>query len=220
MNDNNIKSSSISFVGIGHFSPPQFSPYWLQSENLIRNENVDKKKVFIAPDISHFSIPGITFRVYPESLEIATDDARYFQPIKDLVMGIFSILDRTPIYRFGVNHGYHFQVESEADLNKLRDSLSPKKFWEKNLESVLLKELTIQAKNKYSSEEGDNAKVTVARSNKVRHGVYVHINNHFEVIQKNSFDQTNYLVETIKSHWLEMEKGSKEILKGIMELSS
>ncbi len=217
-----IKFSSVSFVGLGSFSPSQFTPAWLQSEGLIRKEDVDAKEIrIIAHEISEFSIPGIIFRVLQNSLTLTANDQRYFESLKDLVFGIFSILDRTPIRYFGINYEYHFQVESEKNLDKLRDVIAPKEFWEQSLKSsMLLRDITIQTENKFSPEEKNYIRITVNRSDQIKYGVRVSVNNHFEIKQKTVLDGTIYMVELIKNNWPEIQKESKYILDKIMEQST
>ena len=213
-----IKFSSVSFVGLGSFSPPQFSPAWLQSEGLFREEEIKESKIgIIAHELSEFFIPGIAFRVLQNSLTITADDQRYFESLKDLVFSIFSILDRTPIRYFGINYEYHFQVESEKKLDKLRDIIAPKKFWEQSLKSpILLRDITVQTENKFSPEEENYVRITVNRSDKIKYGVRVFVNNHFAISEETLFDGTNYLVELIKNNWPEIQKESKYILGTIM----
>ena len=217
-----IKFSSVSFVGVGDFSPPQFSPDWLQSEGLIRKEDVDVKKTLIAYEFSEFVIPGIVFRVDKNSLRIEAYDERYFEFVKDLVIGIFSILDRTPVRCFGINYEYHFQTETEKGLDKLRDMfVAPRKIWEQNLKSPIeLRDATILIKNKFSSKKEDYIGITLSGSNELSSGVRVFVNNYFEIKQKTALDRTSYLVELIKNNWSEIQKESKYILDKIMEQST
>jgi hypothetical protein len=52
-------------------------------------------------------------QVVEDRFTASTTQAPYFDTLRELVQGVFHILDQTPILALGINHSFHFLVDSE-----------------------------------------------------------------------------------------------------------
>ena len=55
-----------------------------------------------------------------------TTDPRQYGPLRDLAMGIFTILSHTPVSKMGINRHFHFATPSVHAWHTIGHTLAPK----------------------------------------------------------------------------------------------
>ena len=83
----------------------------------------------IPPEVAIMRIEWLQLNVVRDRFQVGTQHAPYFEPLRDLVVGIFSLLRHTPVFALGINREFHFRLDSEAQLHVLGDRLAPKHDW-------------------------------------------------------------------------------------------
>jgi hypothetical protein len=172
--------SALGIVLVGDFNPKIFQPAWLASESLIRKQEAESAdmKVLVA-DLSVFEIPPwLRIQVTNEQFLAATTQEAFFEPLYDLVIGIFKLLHHTPIKMMGINREMHYRMASADEWHKFGHALAPKETWKKCMESPGMAELTIRGLRKDSLTGHVNT--TVAPSPRIIPGVFIKVNDHFE----------------------------------------
>jgi len=207
---------SVNCVLLGSFNPTIFQPLWLKKTGLFRDEEVDTAEIkIIHKEICVFTISEIQFRIEKDRFQISSSNASKFELSRDLVIGIFSILEHTPVEKMGINTDGHFSMDSKEDWNNLGDTLVPKEPWVDLLDKPGMRSVLLEGKNPSCSN--GYIRIKVEPSIRIPNGVYVGINNHFVFS-----DVTNALeaIEKVKEVWDETIKNSLSSMEKITEIGS
>jgi len=87
----------VSIVLVGNFNPAIFQPTWLASKGLIRESEATSASIeVIHPEIAQFRAGWLHLAVTTTKFVASTSDPAHRAPLRDLVMGIFELLDQTP----------------------------------------------------------------------------------------------------------------------------
>ncbi len=219
-----IKQEQISIVLIGSFNPAIFQPAWFAAHDLIPS---DKNKVPSAtlnvshPEITDFSVAGhggtesFHLQVIPQRLVLTTLSTAFYDSLRDLALGTFRILSHTPIAKMGINRAFHFEMPSKDAWNSVDDRLAPKNDWRKVLKEPGLIGLTIQG------QRADNYKgyiqVKLEPSAKFQYGVFVEVNDHFEVAKMENLQGCTELTEILANVWQASMSQAEKIARAVVE---
>ncbi len=209
----------INIVLIGQFSPAIFQPAWLASEDLIRQEEASSAEIaVIHQDITVFSTNWFHLEVLQQRVTLSTTTNGYYQPLRDLAIGIFSILDSTPISIFGFNKHYHFALQSQEEYLSYMEQLSPSSVpWDDMLEAPKFQSVSMQGKQPNSHHES-HVRITVEQSNRVSNGVAVSINEQFSLPKQGEVYDATAFLQTISHTWKPFLQMSKDVTTRFEEL--
>ncbi len=205
----------VSIVALGSFNPAIFHPLWFSGNGLMRVEEATSANVQIVHrDITQFSTDWFSLHVLDARFCVETNDASMFQPLRDLVLGTFKILEHCPVKSFGFNTHQHFQMPTLDAWHQFGHHYAPKPTWEKVLVNPGMAGLTMQGER-----EGCRAKrieIRIGPSSKIERGVFVIINEHYEVDSSaggENTDVTNveYFLEAMSRFWDAFLAYSKEV---------
>lgn len=199
-----------SIVVLGSFNPAIFHPVWFKTHGLIRDEEADTAKLEVThPEISVFSVDWFRLQVLRERFSIETSDSAHFEPLRDLVLGTFSLLEHTPVSAMGLNRMMHFKMPSEDKWHAFGHLIAPKKVWHGIMKQPGLKSLTMQDSR---SDPPGYTQVKVEPSRSVEPGIFVQVNIHYEIEKEN----VQAMLSILKNSW-EMDLISAEgIAKHLM----
>lgn len=170
----------ISIVLVGSFNPSIFQPAWFAAENLIRKEEAGDAEIeLVRPEVSAFRLEWLHMQVLHDRFIASTDQAASFDVLRDFVVGTFSVLEHTPVSKLGLNYDRHFEMESEEAWHKIGQRIAPPAPWERGLDKPVLRSLTMQGKR--PDELQGAISVKVEPSVKATFGVYVNVNDHYEL---------------------------------------
>ncbi len=97
-----IELQGVSIVALGSFNPAIFQPAWFSSNNLIRAEEAREANIqIIQGDVAIFSTEWFSIQVTHERFSLDTRDPSKWLPMRDLVIGTFTILSHTPVRAVG-----------------------------------------------------------------------------------------------------------------------
>jgi len=205
-------------VLLGDFNPKIIHPSWLAAQDLIAKSEAEAADVkIITSDVSVFKLEWLTLEVTRERYSASTTQAAYFEAVRDLVVGTFSILRHTPARAMGINRDAHFRVSTVEQWHSLGDRLAPKEFWKQVLEKAGLRVLILSSP-RGGSHRGQ-VRVQIEPSARVDPGVFCAINDHYENDNDQSKTGCESLVSILRDCWDESMQRSKEIILRIIEES-
>jgi len=122
--------SGANVVLIGSFNPKIFQPEWFLRQNLLPESEAEEADIkVIHPEVCQFETERFVIQVTSERFIAASKASTNPEPLRDLVLGAFFILEHTPVTAMGLNRQMHFQMNSESEWNKIGDRLAPKEGW-------------------------------------------------------------------------------------------
>ena len=179
-----------SVVAVGAFNPAIFSPDWLERNKLIGKGDADGATKSSAIIISHqatvFETEWFALQVLENQFSLTSKGA-LTPAIKDLAVGIFSLVPHTPITALGLNFLAHFKFGAEAEYHKIGDVLAPKTIWdglypEGRSAGMQVLSIRIQDADRGSDlRTGNEKRISIQPSDKVRFGVLMLLNDHREI---------------------------------------
>jgi hypothetical protein len=208
----------ISIVLLGDFNPKIIQPSWLACQGLIAKGEAEAADVkIITPDVSVFKLEWLTIQVTRERYSASTTQAAFFEAVRDLVVGTFSILRHTPARAMGINRDAHFRVSTVERWNALGDRWAPKEFWKQVLEKPGL--LTLIIDSPRPGKHPGRMRVQVEPSGKVEPGVFCAINDHYSIEKDQSASGCEILISILRDCWDESMHRSREIILKTIEES-
>ena len=208
-----IALEGASIVFIGSFNPAIFHPSWYVSEGLWSKTELENAEVgVIAADACSFRTEQYTLQVLNNRFMISTTQPPLYDSLRDLAIGTFRILRHTPLAKLGLNRDFHFRLESEEAWHAIGHKLAPKEHWDPILENPGTRSLAIEG-----TRPGGLAgavSVRVEPSNKIKHGLFVSINDHFEV-DDTSARTAKAILSIAEEQWPESQRRADEIIRHI-----
>jgi len=214
-----VKKPEIEGMNIvfrGDFNPKIFQPAWFAAQGLIRNEEADEAKIeIIHPTIVVFSLDWLQIQIEPNRFYAGTNQSPYYEILKDLVLGTFRILSHTPIKIMGINYDSHFPMDSEDAWHDIGHRVTPKEIWNKVLKKPGLRSLTIQGER--PDDHKGRIAVRIEPSNRVRYGIFININDHYELQDPESVLGCEAIIDMLESEWKASVTRSQQIAITIFE---
>ena len=200
-----------SIVLVGSLNPTIFHPSWLLHYKLIQERDAEKAEVEVVHnDIAIIRGQWFALEVTRNRFIARSNDESHFEPLRDLVISIFKLLEHTPIKQMGLNRDVHFDVQTDAAWHHIGHMLAPKAIWKKYLKEPGLRTLVIEGQ--HSDDFKGNINVTVRPVLEKKHTVSVAINNHFEL----SDIQDLRISELIAVRWLSAINTAFDMSKNII----
>ncbi len=214
-----VKKPEIEGMNIvfrGDFNPKIFQPAWFAAQGLIRNEEADEATVeIIHPTIVVFTLDWLQIQIEPNRFYAGTNQSPYFEILKDLILGTFRILNHTPIKMIGINYNSHFPMDSEDAWHDVGHRVAPKDMWNKILKKPGLRSLTMQGER--PDDHKGRIAVRIEPSNRARHGVFININDHYELKDPESVLGCEAIIDMLESEWKSSVTRSQRIAITILE---
>lgn len=206
----------VSIVFLGDFNPKIFQPAWFAAQDLIRNEEAEKVKIEVIHEaIVNFSLEWLDIQVLQNRFLAGTQQSPYYPVLRDLVISTFRILSHTPIRMMGINFHFHFPMESEEAWHALGHRVTPKEIWANILEKPGLRSLSMEGKRPDDFKGSITARIEPSKQ--IRHGVYISINDHYEIKDLESSLGCKEIINILESAWDSSATKSKEIAYSLLE---
>ena len=173
------RNQSTSIVLLGSFNPSIFQPYWFGQHNLIRPSEADTAKVeILSAEVTVLDLNWCKLQVFQDRFVAKALDEAHQQPLLDLVLGVFTLLEHTPIRALGLNIEGHYQMHSEQEWHAFGHYYAPKETWGKLIDHPGLQKQVINGTRK--STLAKRVQVTISPSDTLTSGVFIHVNQHYE----------------------------------------
>ena len=211
-----IALEGASIVFIGSFNPAIFHPSWYVAQELWSETELENAKVeIIAADTCSFRTEQYTLQALNNRFMISTAQVPLYDSLRDLAIGTFRILRHTPLAKLGLNRDFHFRLESEEAWHAIGHKLAPKEHWEPILENPGTRSLAIEGTRPGGLAGAVN--VRVEPSSEIKHGLFVAINDHFEV-DDNSARSAKAILSIAEEQWSESQRRADDIIQHIGSL--
>ena len=211
-----IVLEGVSIVFIGSFNPAIFHPSWYVAEGLWSKTELENAEVgVITADACSFRTEQYTLQALNNRFMISTTQPPLYDSLRDLAIGTFRILRHTPLAKLGLNRDFHFRLESEGAWHAIGHKLAPKEHWDPILNNPGMRSLAIEGTRPDGLDGAVN--VRAEPSNRIENGLFVEINDHFEVddtLAKNA----SAILSIAEEQWAESLRRSDEISRHIGEL--
>jgi hypothetical protein len=108
----------------------------------------------------------------------------------------------------GLNRVMHFKMDSEKSWHAFGDKIAPKDVWKGVLEEPGLTSLTMQGPRQTPTQKREKyINVRVESSSRVMPGIFIEVNNHFE-IKDNDLPK---ILNILKESWRDVLINSRKI---------
>jgi hypothetical protein len=203
----------VAIAFVGKFNSPIFQPSWLALHDLIRNHEAESADLkIIHPDISDFSLGWLDLQVTPVKF-LATANISHVHQVLDLVQGIFTLLEHTPVTKLGLNRLFDYRMPSPDRYHAFGHRLAPKQEWEGFLDTPGLLSLTMAGVHNGSPSK--SVQVRTEPSGFCPPGIFFEVNETFESEGPGSVRQ---LLHWLREHWGAFEKYSEGIVEHLTSL--
>jgi hypothetical protein len=200
-----------SIVVLGTFNPAIFHPLWFKVNNLIRPEEVESAKLEVThPQISIFSLDWCRLHVETGRFVVNAANKASYGLILDLAVGTFSILDHTPITAMGLNRNMHFKIDTREKWHGFGHMVAPKEVWSEIMTRPGLRSLIMEDPRE---TPGDLLRVKVEPSTRIDPGVYIEVNNCYNLDNKSVQDMLEILTKSWKDILNKAEDIANHLLK-------
>lgn len=199
---------------VGDFNPKIFQPAWLAAKGLIRQEESDAATVSVVThDLVDFTSGWLSMQVLPDRFQAGTSEAAQIKPLCDLVEGIFTLLEHTPVRAMGINRMLHYKLPTAEKYQAFGDMLAPKLVWEKQFSEPKLVSQTITGKRPGKTSKFFQMKVE--RSVKaIPFGVYFQSNEHYE--HTDGATDVTAFVERLRADAMESLEYGKRVAEALL----
>lgn len=213
-----LQNRGSTLVVAGAFAPAMFHPSWFARYELFGEKEAsvaaDANGLVVSNEISIFKIAGFDIDIRPNRLQIGSAQESLFEANRDLVCSVLEVLDGAPVEQIGINWTGHFSAQTSAAWHAAGDKLVPKQFWSRIWpKHVGMSNLSLQFDRK--DDEKGVINLSLSPSSLVTNGVYVAINDHYDLkpdgIDTRSVDAAKF----IQSHWRESKAVADKMFEDI-----
>jgi hypothetical protein len=184
-----LVGDSMAVVVLGEFDPLRVTPRWLRQMDLIGAEDYDSYRTeIVSPGATMVSFGSIQLRVLPDTLQVTTDAGDDVEAARDLAVGILLSKGTPGISAIGINRMVHFEATLEG-YHAIGDTLTPKDVWGGVLHLPGMQILGISGGR--DDGYGGTVNVQVQPSAMIRHGVFVSVNDHYNLTQAETSTDRN-----------------------------
>jgi hypothetical protein len=212
---------SDSIVVLGSFNPSIFQPAWFSAQHLITSGEAEGANIqVIHSEIAAFNTEYWNLQCTTDRFAVGSDRAPAPEIIRDLVVGIFTLLVHTPVRAVGLNRTEHWEMEDEHSWDSFGDRLVPRNNWNSFLTNPGMRSLTVEGQRPDDYE--GYIWVKVEPSTQVGHGVFIDVNDHYVVPSTENkgtqtMDGADKLVELISAEWANSRDRAQEIIRGLLK---
>lgn len=208
-----LQIESLSIVIVGDFNPVIFQPFWLANKCLIREDEAKNAVIdVIHNEIVKYDLDWVNIQITKNRCEFKTK-VPYFDPLKDLIVGIFKILNETPIKLFGINHLYDFSLQTPEQYYNFGKELTPLEFWNDNLNDPRLNQLEIIENIRKDGQNGKRRIIIGPSTQSIPFGIAIKVNNHFDLVSK---DFKIDFIPVLEKNWSNSFEESKSIIENLL----
>lgn len=169
---------SFSIVVLGDFNPSIFQPLWFSLNGLIPEEEAESAEIsVIHKELASFSIGKIVVQVDASRLGLTTLESTQGPILRDLAIGVLSILEHTPLRAIGLNRDMGFVIETDELWHSVGDRLVPKSDWMPILERPGMRQVVVEGRRPDCTADQLNIRVQPSANR----GVLIAVNQHYQL---------------------------------------
>ncbi len=202
-------------VLVGHMNPAIFQPTWFASEDIFSDSEAEHAEIqVIHPQHTAFSTDRFNIQVQVDRFTAEAVDPKNHEPLRDVVLGTFAALHHTPIRLMGLNLNSHYEMRDKAALDELGFKLAPKEPWTAlGLDAAMLG-LAMQAER--NDEYTGYQQIRVQPSTKVRNGVFIQVNDHYDFGAAGDPPSAEAALVTLEAVWGDSLRRARKISRELL----
>jgi len=215
-----------TLVFVGAWNPAILHPRWFASEGLLTDQEVDHVEenaqrgegiLTVTGEVTVFDTEWFLLQATSERLILATSErtSESFLPLRDLALGVLTVLRHTPIQQMGMNYTKHIGL-SEGRWERFSDLIAPSTAWSQLLPRAT--EVTsVQVKTERTAFEAPGfIGITVEPSVRIAGGAYVSVNDHVELPSEPAAGAAA-AARVLRDHWEASHEAATQLFQGIKE---
>lgn len=210
----------------GSFNPRILQPAWLAAQNLIREAESENADIaIIHEEVVVFSIDWATVEVERDRLRLrSTKKSETPEQLRDLALGILSILDHTPIHVVAIKSSAHYVMPSQEARDRLGWTLVPKEPFEGQMERPGMISLHVTGARPGEMEDGlpkgGQLTVTIQPSKPLEpNGVFLEVDDRYRVADPEEANVgAGAAVACIKENWETSLKRAEKVAEKIFAI--
>ncbi|MCP2325665.1 hypothetical protein HDA40_004172 [Hamadaea flava] len=173
--------AAATVVVVGDFKPTRIHPKWLYEAGLISQADAlgSVVQAAVPGEVSVFRTDWFQCDVQSDRLTVVVADPADFERLRDLVAGLLRSLTELQCQQMGINRVVHLQMGDAGQYNRVGDQLANNEIWAGTLLLPGMRNLTTWGVR--PDLYGGRIQVQVEPSQKVKNGVYVAVNDHFDL---------------------------------------
>lgn len=188
-----------NIVLIGTFEPAVLQPEWFATQGLISHEETYVANVQMnRQDSVAFTTDLFEVKAKRDQLLVGTTHGPSFPRLTDIVSGVLALV-QPDIAKVGINRDTHFALSSVEAWRDIAQRLAPPENWDLLLPNPGMRSLAIQG-TRPDGQPGA-VLVRVEPSVRVRPGIYVQVNDHFEVAEPASPEGRSEATRIVSESW-------------------
>jgi len=205
--------NAANITALGNFNPLIFRTDWFQAKEIVVGADFDNAKVDILhADVSSFKLPWGQMQVDRDRFQISAIKEPLIRAC-DFFVKTFQFLPETPIRAFGINREVHFDAGTARAWDFIGDILAPKEFWGDFVRAadgsklgglrVLMMEQAIAVRGRSTRLDGLHGwiRVQIEPSLHILKGVFVVVNDHFDLMEGDLPADGRKAVELVLEKW-------------------
>jgi hypothetical protein len=209
-----VRVATTSVVVVGQFNPAILHPYWFGSRELLPPEQAADAQTSIQAlmnEVMAFEAGWLTFQALPQRLTFTSKESASHLELRDLAMATLALLSEVPVTSFGLNRDAHYRVDTEQAWHAIGDRFVPNEPWVELTGGTRagLQRLVVQIARggvEHSAEAvargATNVQIGVSVEAQVLpYGVYVGINDHFQVGTDEEPSSAVEVAEALEREW-------------------
>ncbi|HEV2631328.1 MAG TPA: hypothetical protein VGV41_22115 [Pseudolabrys sp.] len=188
-------------VFVGPCDPASFQPKNLTEQGLITEADAAQLRYdILSADITVLRLPWIQIVAETTKLVASTTlETPLGEPMRDFVLAYCDALTNKSFTALGINHSLHFGIADEQGWHKIGNTLVPKDHvWSATMTAPGMASVAVQGKRLDSDLLGALT-VRVEPSVRVKPGVYVNMNDHFDAPVPN--EDPDFLIGVLEDQW-------------------
>lgn len=202
-------------VLLGKLNPSIFQPQWFAAQGLISKQAADAARIqVIHQDVSIFEIDDSTTIEVLGTRAAFRSNGPITKDIIDLVAGTFQLLKHSPLASLGINRDQHHKAVSETAWHAFGDAVAPKSRWQGVLQRPGLRSLTQEGVRPDGGK--GYIRVKVEPSVRIPHGIYIQVNDHFDVADPGAVTGAGEVMDLLTEHWQASRARTNAIIDAII----
>jgi hypothetical protein len=167
--------------------------------------------------VAVFTAEWLQLNATEDRFMASTTQESHYEAIRDLVIGTLELLGQTPLRVMGLNRDFHYELGSEAERDEVGHRLAPQKDWVGVIDRPGLFSLTMQGQR--PDPLAGYIRVKVEPSVRVANGVFVEVNDHYELASEGELSPgTGDAVRILTERWANSMQKSLTIAQRIAGL--
>jgi len=209
----------VSIVLVGDFNPAIFQPLWFSSQGLIpAAEAREVKELVVHPELTAFKLPWVQLQVTHKQFIASTTQESHFEAVRDLVVGIFSLLKHSPIQKMGINLEQHYKFADVERYKEFGHKLAPKEVWRKTLTDPGLLTMVVVQQRRHDAFHGQ-IQVLLEVSSKIVPGIFFRVNDHFDLPTIEGVSGTDTVLKILSNEFHKSLDRSRETVESVLSIA-